>query len=99
MAQDRYQKGTSIVVYAEFTDPDDDDAAIDPSTRTLKVKAPDGTSSTIDSGSITNPTVGRYEYVLALTQEGTYRWLWTGSTGIRTIAIPGSCDSEDRTGL
>lgn len=94
MARTEYEKGSSIKVFVDFTDPDNDDAPINPTTVTLDITAPDGTA-VATAGSITNPSAGRHEYVLLLEQANTYRWKWTGTSGAKVVVVPGSCDSVD----
>lgn len=97
MAQHEYTTGSNVYVNASFTDPKDNDNPVNPSTLTLEVKAPSAeTYTAVESGDITNLSVGEYEYVLPLTAEGTYRWKWTGELGDKKVVIPGSCDSVDR---
>lgn len=95
MALHEHEKGSSIYVDGYFTDPLNSDAPINPTSVALVVTAPDATATTVSSGDITNVATGQYRYVLALSQEGTYRWKWTGTTGPRVVVIPGSCDSVD----
>ena len=95
MAKFEYTTGSSVYVDANFTDPLNDDAAVNPSTVTLVVTAPDGTVTNVASGDISNVTTGHYRYILLLSQEGTYRWKYTGNIGARVKVILGSCDSVD----
>lgn len=97
MAREEYATGSSVYVTASFTDPRDSDNPVNPSTVTLVVKAPGDTAfSEVAAGDISNTATGEYEYILALSEEGTYRWKWTGTLGDKVVVIPGSCDSVDR---
>lgn len=96
MAQHEHQTGSSVFVTANFTDPTNSDAPVNPSTVTLVITAPDSSETDVPAASITNTGVGAYEYILALPLEGTYRWKWTGSIGQKVVVIPGSCDSVER---
>ena len=95
MARTEYNTGSNIYVDADFTDPRDDDAPVNPSTVTLEVTAPGGTATAVNTADITNTAVGSYEYVLPLTLEGTYHWKWVGTLGNKKVVILGSCDSVD----
>ena len=95
MAQHEYTTGDSVYVNADFTDPLNDDAPVNPSTVTLVVTAPGGTVTNVAAGDISNTATGSYQYVLLLSEEGTYRWKWTGSIGNRVKVVLGSCDSVD----
>jgi hypothetical protein len=97
MAKTEWTTGSSVYVTANFTDPRDADAPVDPTTVTLSIIAPGEAAVAADPEDITNPAVGTYEYVLLLAQQGTYRWKWTGTTGDKVIVIPGACDSLDPT--
>lgn len=72
----QYEIGTSPRLLVEFTDEDGD--AYDPTTIALKVKEPDGTVTTKAIGDLSNPEVGTWYYVFAITQEGLHAFRFTG---------------------
>lgn len=97
MAKESFQKGSKPVIRVSFTDPDNDGAAIDPSTVSIRVKAPDDTVSTFTYATdpeVEKESVGNYVFRLLLDQEGTYHWKWTGTTSNKQVVLVGSCDSE-----
>lgn len=76
-----YDFGQSVRVTGTFTNAAG--ALANPSTVTLTVKAPDGTSSTPTP---TNVSTGVYEAIISGSQAGTYRYRWYGVTGTTTPA-------------
>ena len=89
-----YEPGSSVYVHGSFTDPRNADNPVDPTTVTLEVLAPGATVYTaVVAGDINHVSTGEYEYVLALSLDGTYRWRWTGVLGEKVVVIPGACDS------
>jgi hypothetical protein len=88
MALDRFEKGEVVKVRGEFRTPKtalvNPNALIDPDIVTLVVRNPDKTVVTHQYGvgpAITRDATGKYWASIALTQEGTYRWRWTGDSG------------------
>lgn len=79
---DPYDIGDEVVFYVDFTDTAG--AAANPTTVTLKVMKPDGTTNTYTGGTVSNPTVGRFEKPVVLDQEG--RW-WYRFEGTGAVAI------------
>jgi hypothetical protein len=61
-------------------------AAADPTTVTLTVQAPDGTTTT---PAHSNPSTGRYEAVVTLDQAGVWVYRWEG-TGVIDAAEEGA---------
>ena len=94
---ERHEKGSKVIVYADFTDPESNDDPVNPATVSLRVRQPDGTAADVDAGDIDHPSLGRYEYILELTSEGTYRWKWTAELGLdKKVIVPGACESLSR---
>ena len=97
--QIRYQYGESVEVFADFRTSKravPPSALMDPAVVTLLIRNPDKTTETRTYGvsGITKIETGRYSSIIALTQEGTYRWKWTGSNGpTHTGVKTGSFDS------
>ena len=88
--------GTIVNVRVAFTNPDDLDAPIDPSTVSLSMKTPAGVTTAYEyltDIEVEQESVGNYLFLLTLGEEGTYRWTWTGSTPRRAVVIRGNCDS------
>lgn len=77
---------SAVILVGEFTDDDKVPAA--PVSVTVSVKAPDGVVTTVTGGpSITNPQLGRYEYLLVLDQTGFWRWRWEGTMTDNSVAV------------
>lgn len=92
MAKTIKEKGSKVTVWAEFAGVDG--SAVDPTSVTSSYRTPDGSSY---SATATNPSVGRYEFVLELLQEGTYWWKFVGSTPPDAkVVIKGTVESESR---
>ena len=86
MAQDRYQYGESVEVFADFRTSKravPPSVLIDPTTVTLVIQKPDKTveNRTYGVAGITKIETGRYTAIIVLDQEGTYHWKWKGSNG------------------
>ena len=99
MAQARYEYGESVDIFADFKTSKKavpPSQPVDPATVTLQIQSPDGTVEIRDyavSG-ITKLGTGQYKATIALTQEGTYHWRWTGSSGPnQTGVLTGQFDS------
>lgn len=99
MAKETFQKGSKPVIRVSFTDPDNDDAALDPTTVTIAIHAPEdaaGEATTYTYATdveVEKESVGNYAFRLLLDQEGTYHWKWTGATSSKQVVLAGSCDS------
>lgn len=88
--------GSIVNVRVAFKDPDANNAAYDPPTVSIRLKRPDSTVSTFTYGTdveVVKESAGHYLFRLSLALEGTYRWVWTGASPIKAVAIPGLCDS------
>lgn len=88
--------GSIVNVRVAFTDPDNADAAIDPTVVSITVKPPVSAAYTKSYGldpEVVKESVGNYLIRLTLAEEGTYRWRWTGSTATKAVVVPGSCES------
>lgn len=77
--------GDIVKVSATFTNPDNDDALLDPSVVKLSVKNPSGTVTTytyLDGVVIVRDSVGLYHALIDADEAGTwyYRW-WSTGTG------------------
>ena len=77
----KFIKGTTTTVSVEFVSPAR--ALVDPTAVSLAYKLPDLTTEVVAAEDITNPSVGLYQSVIELTQEGKYifRWVGTGANG------------------
>lgn len=97
--KETFETGTVIKCRVAFTDPDNGDALIDPTTVTIAVKGPgDATATTYTYGvdsEVEKESAGNYLFRLSLAAEGTHHWKWTGTTGSDGIAVVQSCDAED----
>lgn len=87
MSINPYDKGDLITLWAEFKDKAG--AAADPTTVTLKTRAPDGTIAV--RSPLTNPSTGRYEYDLSLTgldaQTGRWRYQFSGTGTVQAVEV------------
>lgn len=95
MAKNQFSKGATVRVRVTFEDPDTG-AVVDPSTVSITVRAPSTTVTTYTYGTdaeVIKEATGKYLYRLNLSEEGTYRWKWTGVAVNETAVIPGSLDS------
>lgn len=88
MALDKFEKGEVVKVHGEFRTPKtalvNPGTLIDPDIVTLQVRKPDLTVTTLTYGvgnEITRVEMGKYLASIELTQEGTYRYRWTGDSG------------------
>jgi hypothetical protein len=88
MAIDRFEKGEVVKVRGEFrtpkTAPVNPNTLIDPDIVTLRVRTPDKVVTTHTYGvgpDITRDETGKYWASIELTQDGTYRYRWTGDSG------------------
>jgi hypothetical protein len=73
-----YHLGQSVKLSVAFTDAAG--AAANPTTVRCLVIAPDGTETTYTTPTITNPSTGTYQLVLAPAQHGAWRYRWEGDT-------------------
>lgn len=94
MAKQTFDKGEDIDIRVHFTNPDDNNADLDPTSLSLVIRAPDAVVTTIPIGSITKESDGHYLYRLRLAQEGTYNWRWEAATPTKATVVIGSCDSK-----
>jgi hypothetical protein len=85
-----HEVGDAVTVWVEFQGGDGQPA--DPTTVTLVVQAPDGSTLTPVLG---NPSVGRYEAVVDVTQAGRWEHLWVG-TGSPQKAAQGTFEVRRR---
>lgn len=95
MSKLQFPLGQTVRVRATFEDPDTL-VLVDPNTVTFKVRAPNGVVTTKTYGvdaEVIKESVGKYLYRLTLSQEGTYRWKWTGVAVNETAVLPGQLDS------
>lgn len=80
----QYNLGETIIWGASFTrfttNTPATEVALNMTTCTALVTAPDGTTTTINIGSMRNPATGRYEADTVTTQAGRYTVKWTGDT-------------------
>lgn len=76
--------GQSVVLQATFTDTDGN--LVDPSSVTLTIEAPDGTTTTPVP---TNPSVGVYQHTLDLDEAGDFDYRWEGDTTEGTAVCEG----------
>lgn len=76
--------GQSVILQATFTDTDGE--LVDPSSVTLTIEAPDGTTTT---PAVTNPSVGVYQHILDLDEVGDYDFRWEGTTSEGTAVCEG----------
>lgn len=81
-----YDIGDKVRLKATF---EQDDSGVDPDTVTLKVKAPDGTITTVTDGSMTHTTTGVYSYDVDVDQVGMWHFKFT-STGAYQAAGEGT---------
>lgn len=80
-----YDKGDLVKVTGTFTDPDSNDALIDPTVVKVSVKEPDGTTTTYTYGTdaeCVKVSTGLYKLEINCDAPGTwhYRW-WSTGTG------------------
>lgn len=98
MAKENFETGTTLNCRVTFTDPDNSDAPTDPTTVSIAVRGPsDEAATTYTYGTddeVVKEDTGDYLFRLALSEEGTYRWKWTGSTSTKSVAISEFCDAE-----
>ena len=90
--------GSIVNVRMAFTDPDDNDAAYDPATVSIRMRTPGLVSTTYTFGTdeeVVQESDGHYLFRLTLEEEGTYRWTWTGSSPQKAVVTSGSCDAEE----
>lgn len=95
MPKSIFSKGATVRIRVTFEDPDTG-VAVDPNTVSIKVRAPSGGVTTKTYGSdpeVIKEATGKYLYRLTLTEEGTYRWKWTGVATDETAIIPGTLES------
>lgn len=74
-----YQRGQSVKLTCAFTDANG--APANPTTVTCKAKEPDGTETTYTTPTVTNPSTGTFELIVAPDQSGNHTVRWTGTTG------------------
>ncbi len=96
---DRYEMNSVVRLVGEFRTPKTavpPSVLIDPALVTLRIRKPDLTVETRTYGvsGIDRDGTGMYSGSLALDQEGTYYWRWTGATGATAVgAQSGVLDS------
>lgn len=89
--------GTIVNVRVAFTDPEDNDAPIDPDSVSLRMRTPGLVSTDYVYGTdeeVVRESQGNYLFELPLAEEGTYRWQWAGSSPHKSVVLPGLCDAE-----
>lgn len=95
MARYIYETGSVTNIRIFFTDPDADDAPVDPFTVTLEVLSPLGVLSSLDEDDLENPEIGTWYYPLELAEEGIYSYRWRGYNGPNKIVyVSGTVKSE-----
>ncbi len=77
-----YDIGDATTLYVDFTDADG--VATNPTAVTLTITLPDATTVTKTTVQLTNPSVGRWEYVYTFTLAGNYVVNWAGTGAIVT---------------
>jgi hypothetical protein len=89
----KYYVGDSPKFRCEFRV---DGTLTDPTTVTLKLYRPNGTTDTYTygGGTITKDSTGIFSKVYTLSSEGTWRWKWEG-TGTAAAARAGTIFVED----
>lgn len=90
-----FSKGATVRIRVTFEDPDTG-VPVDPNSVSIKVRAPGGTVTTKTFGTdaeVVKEATGKYLYRLTLSEEGTYRWKWTGVATDETAVIPGTLES------
>lgn len=88
--------GNKVTITGTFTNPDNDDAALDPSAIYLRIREPDGTIVPLDyaGGDLTRESAGVYSYDHDTTgKPGIHRW-YLYSTGNGQAAEQGSFTVE-----
>ena len=99
MAKDRFQKGTTVNCRVTFTDPDNADTVVDPTSVTFKYQSPDLTVTSYVFGTdaqVVKESVGKYLVRLLLDQEGTFRYRWVAATSTGGTVFNDSVDSEQQ---
>jgi len=79
-----YDIGDATTLYVDFTTAEG--VATDPTTVTLTITLPDGTTVTKTTVQLTNPIVGRWEYVYTFTVAGNHIVAWTGTGAVVAVA-------------
>jgi hypothetical protein len=90
-----YDYGDTVRARVTYTDPDTGDLT-DPVTVTCQVRQPDGTLTTYTYGTDAQPTrvsIGLYQMLIDLDDEGTYKWKWEGAGVNETAVDYDECDS------
>ena len=80
MAINTYDVGDMITLSALFKNALG--AAADPTDVSLKIKTPDGTTTTIAEISLANSAVGTWTYNYTITQEGKHFYRFTGTGAV-----------------
>jgi len=91
-----FDQGTSLKVRVTFEDPDTDEVT-DPSFVSLVVQPPDDNDDATfvygEDEELERLSEGVYQYILELTDKGTYHFHFTGTTGSTSKVISGQVDS------
>lgn len=101
MARQVFAHGEKVRARITYTDPDNG-ALTDPSSVSVVVRAPSGTSTTYVYGvdaACSKVSTGVYQVVITLSEVGTYKWKWTGSATEKTAVDYDECDSEKEAGF
>ena len=101
MARKVFANGTIVKARITFTNPDTK-AKVDPTSVTVAVRKPSGTSTTYTYGvspELVKESTGVFYVPISLSEDGTFVWKWTGSAVGMSVVVYDECDSERRVGF
>lgn len=101
MARVIYGTGEIVRARVTYTDPDTG-LVTDPIAVSVVVRQPNGTKTTYVYGvdpELTKVSIGLYQILITLSEDGTYKWKWTGTAASKATVDYDECDAETEAGF